>query len=57
MAKIKKGDDIIVRTGKDKGKSGRVNPDFKKVIRFWLKELTRLRRTKNRIPMQVSRAG
>ena len=24
MAKIKKGDDIIVRTGKDKGKSGRV---------------------------------
>jgi len=24
MAKIKKGDDVIVRTGKDKGKSGRV---------------------------------
>ena len=25
MAKIKKGDDVIVLTGKDKGKSGRVN--------------------------------
>jgi large subunit ribosomal protein L24 len=24
MAKIKKGDDVIIRTGKDKGKSGRV---------------------------------
>ncbi|MDD2659365.1 MAG: 50S ribosomal protein L24 [Methylococcales bacterium] len=24
MAKIRKGDDVIVRTGKDKGKSGRV---------------------------------
>jgi len=24
MAKIKKGDDVVIRTGKDKGKSGRV---------------------------------
>ena len=29
MAKIKKGDDIIVRTGKDKGKSGRVSKVLK----------------------------
>ncbi len=29
MAKIKKGDDIIVRTGKDKGKSGRVTKILK----------------------------
>jgi large subunit ribosomal protein L24 len=29
MAKIKKGDDIIVRTGKDKGKSGRVTQILK----------------------------
>ena len=29
MAKIKKGDDVIVRTGKDKGKSGR----FSKVLK------------------------
>ena len=29
MAKIKKGDDVIVRTGKDKGKSGRVTKILK----------------------------
>lgn len=29
MQKIKKGDDVIVRTGKDKGKSGRVSKVFK----------------------------
>ena len=29
MAKIKKGDDVIVRTGKDKGKSGRVTKVLK----------------------------
>jgi large subunit ribosomal protein L24 len=29
MAKIKKGDDIVVRTGKDKGKSGRVTQILK----------------------------
>ncbi len=29
MAKIKKGDDVIVRTGKDKGKSGRVSKVLK----------------------------
>jgi large subunit ribosomal protein L24 len=29
MAKIKKGDDVIVRTGKDKGKSGRVTQVLK----------------------------
>ena len=29
MAKIKKGDDVIVRTGKDRGKSGRVTKILK----------------------------
>ena len=29
MQKIKKGDDVIVRTGKDKGKSGRVTKVLK----------------------------
>jgi large subunit ribosomal protein L24 len=29
MAKIRKGDDVIVRTGKDKGKSGRVTKVLK----------------------------
>ena len=29
MAKIRKGDDVIVRTGKDKGKSGRVTKILK----------------------------
>ncbi|MEI6543547.1 MAG: 50S ribosomal protein L24 [Methylococcales bacterium] len=29
MAKIKKGDDVVVRTGKDKGKSGRVTKILK----------------------------
>lgn len=29
MAKIKKGDEVIVRTGKDKGKSGRVTKILK----------------------------
>ncbi|NOS86983.1 MAG: 50S ribosomal protein L24 [Methylococcaceae bacterium] len=29
MAKIRKGDDVIVRTGKDKGKSGRVTQVLK----------------------------
>lgn len=29
MQKIKKGDDVVVRTGKDKGKSGRVLKVFK----------------------------
>ena len=29
MQKIKKGDDVIVRTGKDKGKSGRVTKILK----------------------------
>jgi len=29
MQKIKKGDDVIVRTGKDKGKSGRVTQVLK----------------------------
>ncbi|MEI6066251.1 MAG: 50S ribosomal protein L24 [Methylococcaceae bacterium] len=29
MAKIKKGDDVIVRTGKDKGKSGKVTKILK----------------------------
>ncbi len=29
MQKIKKGDDVIVRTGKDKGKSGRVSQVLK----------------------------
>ena len=29
MARIKKGDDVIVRTGKDKGKSGRVTKILK----------------------------
>lgn len=29
MQKIKKGDDVIVRTGKDKGKSGRVTEVLK----------------------------
>lgn len=29
MQKIKKGDDVIVRTGKDKGKSGRVSKILK----------------------------
>lgn len=29
MQKIKKGDDVIVRTGKDKGKSGRVSKVLK----------------------------
>ncbi len=29
MSKIKKGDDVIVRTGKDKGKSGRVTKILK----------------------------
>jgi len=29
MQKIKKGDDVIVRTGRDKGKSGRVTKVFK----------------------------
>jgi large subunit ribosomal protein L24 len=29
MQKIRKGDDVIVRTGKDKGKSGRVTQVFK----------------------------
>ena len=29
MAKIKKGDDVIVRTGKEKGKSGRVTKILK----------------------------
>lgn len=29
MAKIKKGDDVIVRAGKDKGKSGRVTKILK----------------------------
>ena len=29
MAKIRKGDDVIVRTGKDKGKSGRVTKMLK----------------------------
>jgi large subunit ribosomal protein L24 len=29
MAKIRKGDDVIVRTGKDKGKSGSVTMDLK----------------------------
>lgn len=29
MQKIKKGDDVIVRTGKDKGKSGRVTQIMK----------------------------
>jgi large subunit ribosomal protein L24 len=29
MAKIRKGDDVVVRTGKDKGKSGRVTQVLK----------------------------
>jgi large subunit ribosomal protein L24 len=29
MAKIRKGDDVIIRTGKDKGKSGRVTKVLK----------------------------
>ena len=29
MAKIRKGDDVVVRTGKDKGKSGRVTKVLK----------------------------
>jgi large subunit ribosomal protein L24 len=29
MAKIKKGDDVVIRTGKDKGKSGRVTQILK----------------------------
>ena len=29
MQKIKKGDDVVVRTGKDKGKSGRVTKILK----------------------------
>lgn len=29
MQKIKQGDDVVVRTGKDKGKSGRVNKILK----------------------------
>jgi KOW motif. len=29
MAKIKKGDQVIVRTGKDKGKTGRVSSILK----------------------------
>ena len=29
MAKIRKGDDVVVRTGKDKGKSGRVTKILK----------------------------
>ena len=29
MAKIKKGDEVIVRTGKDKGKNGRITKIFK----------------------------
>lgn len=29
MAKIKKGDEVIIRTGKDKGKSGRVTKILK----------------------------
>ena len=29
MQKIRKGDDVIVRTGKDKGKSGRVTKILK----------------------------
>jgi len=29
MQKIKQGDDVIVRTGKDKGKSGRVSKILK----------------------------
>ena len=36
-AKIKKGDSVVVRSGKDKGRSGTVLQVIRKTVRSWFR--------------------
>ena len=47
--KLKKGDDVIVLTGKDKGKTGKIVKMFPKQMKAIVSEINRVKKIKNLI--------
>ena len=47
--KIKKGDEVIVLTGKDKGKTGKIVKMFPKKMKAIVSELNKVKKIKNLI--------
>ncbi len=50
MQKIKKGDDVVIRTGKDKGKSGRVVKVLKEDSKVIVEGINRVKKTQKPNP-------
>lgn len=50
MQKIKKGDDVVIRTGKDKGKSGRVVKVLKEECKVIVEGISRVKKTQKPNP-------